>query len=142
MRIEYDFSQLKGQEVKKILMAGCLLLVVVGCAKLEHLDQLLTLKDLSEEGDRQDRYVENQDHKFELLLEAVQSNALSQDTHQKKILQKFGDPIYREEITRDGQGVEKWLYRYTKEFFDSEKVYLYFDREGKLINWEYLPERK
>ncbi len=142
MRIEYDFSQLKGQEVKKILMAGCLLLVVTGCAKLEHLDQLLTLKDLSEEGDRQDRYVENQDHKFELLLEAVQSNALSQDTHQKKILQKFGDPIYREEITRDGQGVEKWLYRYTKEFFDSEKVYLYFDREGKLINWEYLPERK
>lgn len=118
------------------------LMLLAGCAKLEHLDQLLTLKDLSEEGDSQDRYTEGQDRKFGLLVEAVQSKTLKLYSHKNKIIKTFGDPAFVEEVTENGQEVEKWLYRYTKEFFDSEKVYLYFDHEGKLINWEYIPARK
>ena len=102
----------------------------------------MTLKDLSEEGDSQDRYAEGQDHKFGLLVEAVKSKTLKLYSHKNKIIKTFGEPVFVEEVTRDGQGVEKWLYRYTKEFFYSEKVYLYFDHEGKLINWEYIPARE
>ncbi len=115
------------------------LTVFMGCAKLEHLDQLLTLKDLSEEGDRLDKYVEAQNRKFDLLVEAIKSEKLRHYSHKNKILKAFGDPVYVEEITKDGQPVERWLYRYAKDFFNGEKVTIYIDENNKLMDWEYIP---
>ena len=123
----------------KIFFVCLGLMVFMGCAKLEHLDQLLTLKDLSDEGDRLDKYVQAQDSKFELLVGAVKKNTLKRNSHKNKILKIFGDPVYTEEISKDGQKVQQWLYRYAKNFFDGEKVYLYFDARENLIDYEYIP---
>ena len=125
-----------------ILMMSLGFILLVGCVKLEHLDELLTLKDLSQEGDAQDRYAQEQDHKFELLVEAIKSKTLKAHSHKNKIIKIFGEPIFAEKMIQDGQETQKWLYRYMKKFFDSEKVYLYFDHEEKLIHWEYIPARE
>ncbi len=116
------------------VMAACL----PGCAKLYYLDQLLTLKDLSEEQDRLDRHVQAQDEKFELLVKAVQDGTIGRSKNQKSIRRHFGEPVYTEKITRDGRLLDLWVYRYTTKFFDSPKVCLYLDSSGQLIRWDYL----
>jgi len=112
----------------------------LGCAKLAHLQELLTLKALSLERDQQELDMEKQDKNFDNLLAAVENNSLEQGTHQRKFLGAFGEPILVSQVTGDDQQtLEKWLYRYATRPFGSPKVYVYFDRKEKLVEWEYLP---
>ena len=109
-----------------------------GCAKLAHIDQLLTLKNLSDEQGRQEQYVEAQDKKFQLLLEAVKDKSIERYKSKGSIVRKFGEPVFCEARQKDGGTIDFCLYRYAKKFFDSQKVYFYFDPKGKLIEWQYL----
>lgn len=113
-----------------------ILFFLTGCAKLSHLDQLLTLKDLSEEQDRLERYTQEQDRKFELLLKAVEDGTIQKYTKARRILRDFGEPVYKEEMTQENPPVERWVYRYARRFFGSPKVCLYVDTGGRLLRWE------
>jgi len=115
-----------------------------GCAKLAHMQELLTLKAMSDNGDEQRRFVEAQDSRFETLLEKVKNNQLGEYSSRKSIFRAFGEPIFTKQVQRNNQTQEQWLYRYATKFFDSPKVYLYFDNTGKLIDWQYfeVPEKK
>ena len=117
-------------------------LTLAGCAKLSHLDQLLTLKDLSDEQDRLAVFVEEQDKRFEKLLAAYADKTIEQYQDQKSILKAFGEPVWRRSIQNDQQPLEQWLYRYSTQFFDSPKVYFYFDEKGKVVKWEYVQGNK
>ena len=109
-----------------------------GCAKVAHMQELLTLKSLSDNQAQQEKYVESQDKKFGQLLEAVKANRISQYPNQKSILNAFGEPILRK---KKADNTEQWVYRYSAKLFNSEKVCVYFDREGKLTRFEHiLPE--
>lgn len=114
------------------------LFIFAGCAKISHLDQLLTLKDLSEEQDRLERHIQTQDEKFELLVKAVQDGTIGRSKNQRSLRRHFGEPVYTEKITQDGRLLDLWVYRYTTKFFDSPKVHLYLDSSGQLIRWDYL----
>ena len=118
------------------------LLFLTGCAKLQHLDQLLTLKAVSDEQARMDQTVERQNQKFQELIKAVQDGSVKNYPDQKSIAKKFGEPILKRETNKEGQTLEYWLYRYATKYFDSEKIYLYFDHEAKLISSEYVPAGK
>jgi hypothetical protein len=126
------------QPLRKIAFMSIYLLTFCGCAKLAHLQELLTLQDLSNNQARQEEYVKKHDEKFKDLLEAVETGSLSQYTHQKSFLRTFGEPILSKEIVKDGQVVERWLYRYSTKPFDSDKVYIYFDQGGRLVTWEVI----
>ena len=128
-------------DVKKIVLFLLGIIFCFGCAKLEHMDQLLTLKAVSDEQERLGKYIEKQYKRFEMLLNAVKADTLKKDTKKKVILKKFGEPISVDEITQNDQKLELWLYRYSTEFFGSEKVYLYFEENG-LLKWEYVPVEK
>ena len=112
-------------------------MVFSGCAKVQHLDQLLTLKGLADEQAKLGRYVEAQDQKFELMIEEVKAGTLDQYLNKRKILKVFGDPIYIKHVSKNDQELESWLYRYSTEFFDSEKIYLYFDSDDNLVESQY-----
>ena len=124
--------------MKKILPVFFVLFFFTGCAKLEHLQELLTLKDLSDDRDQQDIYVRNHDESFERLLKAVNNNSLDQFPDKKSFLKTFGKPLLTEQAVLNGQSLEKWLYRYATRSFGSPKVYLYFDQSGKLKHWQYF----
>jgi len=111
--------------------------VLSGCAKVQHLDQLLTLKGLADEQAMLGRYVEEQDQKFERMIEEVKAGTLDQYLNKRKILRVFGDPIYIKHVSKNDQELESWLYRYSTEFFDSEKIYLYFDSDDNLVESQY-----
>ena len=115
-------------------------LYCLGCAKLAHLQELLTLKEFSSDRDQQESYIEKQDKNFEKLWVAVQESSMNQWTHRREFLGVFGKPILVSQVAGDDQQtLEKWLYRYASRPFGSPKVYVYFDREGKLVQWKCLP---
>lgn len=113
-------------------------MIFPGCAKLAHLDQLLTLKTIGDNKALQKQYVDKQNQNFEKLLKVVQENKIQEYPSQESIRRAFGDPLFIKDIERDDQRQIKWLYRYSAEPFGSEKVYLYFTADGRLIDSEYI----
>jgi len=113
-----------------------------GCAKLAHLDQLLTLKHYSDNQQHQAEYIETQDEKFEQLLALARSGNLSGYETQESFLKAFGEPVFSRPADCAEAECELWFYRYAMKMFDSPKVYLYFGTDGLLRNWELvLPEK-
>lgn len=110
-----------------------------GCAKLTHLRELLVIKSYSENKDAQERAVQDQNARFRDLLEAVRHGGLGRYPDQAAFLQTFGPPVLREPDQVRGAEGERWLYREAVNYFDSEKVYLFFDREGRLAKWDHVP---
>ena len=127
--------------LQKICILFLTMVVLSGCAKVKHLDQLLTLKDLADEQDKMGQYVENQDQRFELMLSEVQAGTLDQYLNKRKIVRTFGEPIHVKHVNKNDQKLESWLYRYSTQFFDSEKIYLYFDLDDNLVESEYIEKK-
>jgi hypothetical protein len=115
-----------------------LFLSLTGCAKLQHLDQLLTLKSLSKEKDEMGTIISDQNNKFEFLKKVVNDGSIIQYSTKKSALLAFGDPIMVHEVVENEKTLEYWIYRYQQKYFDSDKVYLYFDG-NTLTRWEYRP---
>jgi hypothetical protein len=118
-----------------MIFLGCVL--AAGCAKVSHLDQLLTLKDLADEQTKLNQYTEERDRSFDRMLKEVKAGTLAQYANKRKVLRTFGEPIFAREIVEGDQTLETWLYRYATKYFGAEKVYLYFDPEGNLVRSEY-----
>ena len=124
--------------MKKRVSLIVLLFCLTGCAKLAHLDQLLTLKDLSENRDAQTKSVEAQNKNFEQLLAALKNDRLKEYPDKKSILKSFGKPVILKFVIDNGQPKEQWIYRYATEYFKSEKIYFYFDEQGNVNCWEHV----
>ncbi|HNV24013.1 MAG TPA: hypothetical protein PKH98_03905 [Candidatus Omnitrophota bacterium] len=122
--------------MKKILFLVIGVFLLSGCAKMQHLDQLLILKNFSDEQTRLQQYIEQQDKKFEKLLKAIEDRTLVKNMRDQAIVRMYGDPLGKREVEKDGKKMERWNYRYQMKYFESEKVYLYFNEEKRLIGWE------
>ena len=110
-----------------------------GCSALGHMDQLLTLKSFSDDQAAMDKDVARQNKRFEALTKASsQDSFLKQYPTKARIQKTFGDPIFVRPETKDGRDVELWLYRRATEYFNSDKIYLYFDPAGTLISREFV----
>lgn len=117
------------------------ILTFCGCAKLTHLTQLLTIKRYSDNKDLQAKFVNEENQKFERMLELVKTGKINQYKNKKEFLAAIGEPITKFPKKRHGFEYEQWLYRKTGTLKDGEKVYLYFDKEGNLKDWEhYIPK--
>lgn len=125
--------------MKKILLIiCCVVFPFSGCAKLAHLDQLLTLKAMGENKDQQAKFVKEQDQNFENILQAYRDNRLGQYPDTKSIQKAFGAPIAVSDEVKDGVSRISWLYRYSVQMLSSDKLYLYFSPDGKLLEWQYV----
>ena len=71
------------------------------------------------------------------MLEEVKAGTLERHSNKKRIQRAFGDPVYARNVVKDDQELESWLYRYATEYFDVDKIYLYFDLDGNLVTSEY-----
>ena len=121
----------------KGLMLVVLLPVVCGCAKLAHIEQLLTIKGLSDNRDVQAEFVTQQNENFDRLVQAVTAGEIQSGIKREVFLKKFGEPVFRRPVTIDGKEQEEWLYRYATKYSGAEKVYVYFGTEGKLLTWKH-----
>lgn len=73
--------------------------------------------------------------RFDLLLKDIEAGRLKIGMDKKAVLTRYGEPVL--EFPEDNQA-EKLLYRHPLKYFDSPKVYLFFDSNRKLARWETL----
>lgn len=125
--------------MKRAALTFLAFLSLAGCAKLQYVDELLTLKAVSDEQNQIAEEIEAADEKFKLLLFQIKANQLQQYPDTASFLKNFGKPILVKTVIEGEEKRQLWLYRYATRYFDSEKVYLYFDQHDQLTKWEYVP---
>lgn len=114
---------------------------LMGCAQVkqvQNLDELLTLKEYSEEKGAQEKWIEEEAAKFDRILAAAQDGSIKSVATQPLILERFGDPVLKEHTELDNKSVERWLYRHPIQKLAFEKVYLFFDADGRLLKYELI----
>ena len=123
--------------------AVCLLFVFLsaGCMQLKmlpHLDQAMTLQALSKDGDAQHKFVVETDRNFDAFQEAMRSGAIKKYKTSTQITKAFGLPITAKVVEKDGKLLHRWLYRYALQKTGPQKIYIYFNADGQLMDWEYI----
>jgi len=124
---------------KRVFLIISFLIFLSGCAKMQHMDKLLDLKSLSDNQTKQEQFLLRQENKFQLLLADVKKGRLKKGISRGSIISRYGEPISAKEIQNDARIAEQFVYRHPEQIFGSEKVFLSFDKRGKLIDWLYQP---
>ena len=68
----------------------------------------------------------------------MEERTLVKNVRGQSIVRMYGEPLGKREIEKDGKKLERWNYRYQMKYFESEKVYLYFNEEKRLVGWEHV----
>jgi len=132
---------------KNILYLALTCLCLSGCTILENLDEISILQDYSGEKEGQHRLVKSINDHYDALSKAKMPNCSDFDKlghcegpnnypDEASFVHSFGDPILKKDLSN---GTQRWLYRYAVYRFAKDKVYVYFDRDGKIIKWKKLP---
>lgn len=107
------------------------------------MDQLLLLNAAGNAQASMDKDVALQNKNFAKLVSAIQSADFAQQYFNKRlIVEAFGEPIFTRLEKKDNRDVEFALYRKATEYFNSERVYFYFDPGGALLSWQHINPNK
>lgn len=112
---------------------------MTGCTQvkqLQNLDPLLTLKDFSDEKDEQAKWVEGELVKFHKLIASIDDGSIKKYTTQESIRQEFGEPVVIDHLREKDTTLERWLYRHPIQKLATERVYFYFDTDGRFVRFE------
>jgi len=121
----------------RFLLISCLVLFAIqGCLFLP--ESLKTLKSVGDSQDEIETYLARQAKLFNKLLASLKDEDLEPGISKKRFIQIYGEPVLTGEVTEPLGGV-KLLYRHPTKYFESDRVYLYFDQEENLVRWEYKP---
>jgi hypothetical protein len=124
------------------IFLGIVLLLTSGCATVAHLDELLALKQIDNDQKQMDRCIKRQDAAFARLSADVHSGKIKKGILKQRIIAEYGEPIVTTSVNDGSSVVEVILYRHPTRYFDSDKIYLYFDASQKLVRIEYKPFKK
>ena len=103
---------------------------------MNNLDELNTLGQYSREKDAQHRDVHAINERYDALVKVIDQGQMGAYQDEASWTRSFGDPILKKDLANSNQ---RWLYRYAINRLAKDKVYVYFDRNGKMIKWERLP---
>ena len=100
--------------------------------------EIMTLKRAGDSQKQISSYIKKQVKLFDKLVGDLKNDKLKPGVSKSSIISIYGDPVL---ITKKPAPLygEVLLYRHPTEFFNSDKVYLYFDGDWILIGWEYEP---
>lgn len=103
-----------------------------GCATVERLSLLMKI-DSNQKAI--DAYLAQQEQGFSRLKDDYAKGSLKTGVVKGRLAGLYGDPVF---CKGSGEG-EKCIYRRPTEFFNSDKVILYFDGHKMLDKWEFKP---
>lgn len=135
----YILRSLFGLRSSCVLVLLCSCVLFAGCTtikKVQNMSQLLRLKDYSESQEEIAKDVETQNQMFDEMVEKIEAGRFGYATA-KDVFEQFGAPVFLRVMEFEGEIAEQWVYRYAKDF-GGDKVYVYFDESGKLINFDYM----
>ena len=91
--------------------------------------------EYSREKDNQHRIVKSTKDHYDALTKVIAQGRISDYKDKDSFVHSFGEPILKKDMS---DGTERWLYRYAIYRLAKDKVYVYFDRNGKQVKWEKL----
>jgi len=118
------------------------LFVLTGCSLFSNMDGAMRLKNYSENKDHQEASVKRQNKNFDRLIAEVKGPGLGRYPDKKSIRKHFGPPVFVMQTEKVDTKYEVWLYRYSTQYFGTDKLYLYFDSKGILKDHDYAPSSK
>ncbi|MEI8349656.1 MAG: hypothetical protein WCI77_05840 [Candidatus Omnitrophota bacterium] len=107
-----------------------------GCATMSHMDELLTLQNAADSQNDMECYLKKQERGFNQLQQDVKSNKLQPGILKRYIIEMYYEPILSKEENFEGTLRQVLLYRHPTHYFNSERIYLYFDRANRLTSWK------
>lgn len=111
-----------------------------GCAKLAHLDELLALKSVSDNQRQIEIYLAKQECGFNRLKDDIKNNRLKQGELKRSVIAKYSEPVLTKKAMPENVGVKEiLLYRHPTNYFKSDRIYLCFDANNRLVSWELKP---
>ena len=114
------------------LLGAFLPLLLSGCALSQHSEELGTLLSQSREEALKERDLNLEDAHYQKVLSGIQKGQIKPGLSQDEIVKKIGKPVV---VLNEG-GAEEWLYKARNpSWFKADKIYLFFDPEGRLVRW-------
>lgn len=108
---------------------------------MSNLDELLTLKSVADSQKDIEIYLKKQEDGFKKLLDDVKNERLKQGLTKKYIMETYAEPILTKETTQDNAVREILLYRHPTQYFNSDRIYLYLDKNFRLLKWQLKPAK-
>jgi len=113
--------------MRTLIFILCFTLMISGCSR-----GLRTLMRVSKEQKTQASYLDRQERGFEQLLQDIENEKIKRGITKVYVARRYGDPVLR----RQDDDAEIFLYRKPRDFFPTKKVYLEFDSDGLLVDWQ------
>ena len=118
---------------KRICTILLVLLFISGCS-----EPLRTLIRVNKEQESQHKYIAQQNNRFDDLVEDIETDDLDLGLSRKRIIARYGQPIYEKEV----EGQMRLLYRQPIDYNPAKKVYLYLDADEKLAGFELVEQEQ
>ncbi|MCF7870941.1 MAG: hypothetical protein K9L77_02710 [Candidatus Omnitrophica bacterium] len=127
---------------RKLLFAFIVSTTILGgCAFFSKLPQLLTLKRVSSSQKQMERCVEKKKKYLKKLKKDIDENKLEKGITYRRFIKLYGEPVLEKDSGK--KNIKKvLLYRHPTEYFNTDKVYIYFDLSDKLVSWEYQKQEE
>jgi hypothetical protein len=132
------FTPLEMQFLTGFIVSSLAIALAAGCANM---DKMLALKSLGNSQKQMQGYVKKQDALFKKLVRNLTKGRLKPRTLKSRIVTTYGEPIIEFKNYHNADE-EVFLYRYARDYFNSDKVYLYFNKSEELIRWEHKPRKE
>lgn len=126
--------------MNKKLQALLLVLIFIfqGCALFTKAPQLLTLKRLGDNQKQMQRHVDKKKKYLEKLINDLKNKKLKKGTTYKRFIRSYGEPVLEKDVQK-GDLQKRLLYRNPVQYFNTDKVYIYFNQQLELIAWKHIP---
>jgi len=115
-----------------------MLISISGCASGFNMEAISAMKQLADNQKEIADYVKTQKEGFFKLQQDIHRERLYAGLSEPEIVSKYGEPVYCSPNANNEQKKE-CLYRDPLEFFSTDRAYLYFDKDNRLIRWILKP---
>ncbi|MGB4521139.1 MAG: hypothetical protein WBI28_04335 [Candidatus Omnitrophota bacterium] len=123
--------------LKLKLMFFFIVLCFCGCS-----ESINALKTFSLDQQEMQKYVEEQKTLFLILKSDIENNKIVPGTPKEKILFAYGTPVICRPDKDKSAKLEVCIYRHPLQGIVSDKIYLYFNKDGNLNSAYYLRNTK
>ncbi|MCK9614496.1 MAG: hypothetical protein M0R48_03210 [Candidatus Omnitrophica bacterium] len=122
------------------ILVYLVVILLCGCAKIAHLNELLTLKRVGDNQKQIEIYLAKQERGFNKLSDDIKNSRLIKGQLKRSVIAKYSEPVLTKCPGPENAGIKEiLLYRHPTNRLKSDRIYLYFDNASRLVYWELKP---
>ncbi|PIQ89535.1 MAG: hypothetical protein COV72_02610 [Candidatus Omnitrophica bacterium CG11_big_fil_rev_8_21_14_0_20_42_13] len=124
--------------MKQVIFLCIAVILLSGCFRHDRAQAIAVLKDFSDEKGAQEKAAKAEIKKFNALSADVRGAKLSLGSSVEEISSLYGAPTLIKDIN-EPPGSKILIFIEPFKYFSGKRVRLYFDKNNKLIKYEYTP---